>query len=301
MEPTEEKERGPAAARQRERWSSGLVWVAVIAAIVIVGRFTPIKPVRGFFGGFDWLTEQALRLTQDLFESYGYLAVFLGPLLENTIFLGALIPGTLVMLLAGLSAHDGLIALWPAIPLGIAGAMIGDTISYGIGRFGWQRLGPEARLVRWAERMREPLLKQSVWLVLMYHFAGYSRLIGPAASGFIRMPFLRWVLLDYTGAALWVVSFIMGGYLLGTLGLSLESSERNVRVFELLLFGLAAVAVVVILGRASQERRRRRKAAPGALDPSPPPDGRRPAAALAPDPVDPPTPPPQEESQERVG
>ncbi len=241
------------ARRQRERMA-GIFWLLLIVAIV-VGRFTPVKPVQDFYGSFRWLSEQALRLAEGLFESYGYLTVFLAPLLENTILLGAILPGALVMLLAGLGAHDGLIRLWPAIPLGILGAWIGDTVSYGIGRFGWQKLGPESRLVRLSERMREPLLEQSAWLVLLYHFAGYSRVVGPAASGFIRMPFGRWVLLDYAGSAAWVVVYVMGGYLLGVFGLSLEATDRNVRVFEALLFALAVVAVAVVMNRSLGRRR----------------------------------------------
>ncbi len=256
---------------QRERMA-GLLWLLLIVAI-IVGRFTPIKPVQDFFGRFRWLSEQALRLAEGLFESYGYLTVFLAPLLENTILLGAILPGALVMLLGGLGAHDGLIHLWPAIPLGILGAWIGDTISYAIGRFGWQKLGPDSRLVRWSERVREPLLEQSAWLVLMYHFAGYSRVVGPAASGFIRMPFRRWVLLDYAGAAAWVVVYMMGGYLLGVLGLSLEATDRNVRVFEALLFALAIVAVAVVLNRGL--RRRSEEGTPAARAGVPSTDGQR--------------------------
>jgi membrane protein DedA with SNARE-associated domain len=266
----------PAEGRRDRRRRTAFLWWLAIGAIFIAGRFTPFKPVQQFFGSFRWLTEQSLRLAEDLFESYGYLTVFLAPLLENTIFLGALLPGTLVMLLAGLGAHDGLINLWPAIPLGILGAWIGDTISYGIGRYGWQRLGPESRLVRWAEGMRGPLIEQSSWIVVMYHFAGYTRLVGPAASGFIRMPFGRWVVLDYFGSALWVIAYMMGGYLLGVFGLSLEASDSNVRVFEIILFVLAMVAIVVVVNR-SQKRGGRKEEAPSTDSLEPSKDGHRPA------------------------
>jgi membrane protein DedA with SNARE-associated domain len=299
MDPPDKKDQGPFTGPWFDRWRSSLIWGAVIAAIIIIGRLTPFSPVRGFFGSFSWLTEQAVRLAKDLFESYGELTVFLGPLLENTIFLGAIIPGTLIMLLAGIATHDGFIDLYVAIPLGIAGAIIGDTISYGIGRFGWKRLGPESRLVRWAERMREPLLEHSVWLVLSYHFAGYSRLIGPAASGFIRVPLLRWMLLDYIGASLWVISFIMGGYLLGAAGLSLDdTSETNIQVFEIIIFAMLAIGVLVVFRRAGARRRQQDDTERGASEPAPSTDGPRPAATATLDLGDPPS---KEETRERQG
>ena len=251
VEAGEEGREGTRAER-REGWTrSDWAWVVAVFAVITVLRFLPIRPLQGFFDRFSWLTRQAVELAEDLFESYGYLTVFLAPMLENTIFIGWLIPGTLVMLLAGLGAQDGLISFWPAVLLGIVGAIIGDTISYGIGRFGWQRLGPETRLVRWAESMREPLLSHSVWLILSYHFGGYSRMIGPPAAGFLRVPLLRWMLLDYFGVTLWVLVFLASGYLLGgVFGLSLDDSERNVRVLEIALFIFFIIAVATILRTA---------------------------------------------------
>lgn len=256
MQDASEQDEGQASERGPRFRNRDLIWIVVIAGVILVGRVTPFKPIQGAFGRFNWLTEQGLRVAQDLFESYGYLTVFLAPLLENTLFIGAIIPGTLVMLLAGLSAHDGLISFWPAILLGIIGAIIGDTISYGMGRYGWKRFGLESRFGRWAERMREPLLKHSIWLVLSYHFAGYSRLIGPAASGYLRLPLLRWMLLDYIGVTLWVISFLTAGYLLGAAGLTLDDSEGNVQIFEIILFIffiIAAVSVLRMAGRANKQ------------------------------------------------
>lgn len=257
----------PLGAQMLQRWRSFvLVWVAV-GIVVIVGRLSPIDPVRDFFNSFNWLTKEALNIAEQLFEDYGYWTVFFAPMAENTLFIGALIPGTIVMLLAGLSAHDGLISFWPAVGLATCGAIIGDTISYGIGRFGWQRLGPEARLVRWSERMREPLLNHSIWLVLSYHFAGYSRLVGPAAAGFIRMPLLRWMLLDYIGVAIWVVVFLSGGYALGEWGgLTLEQSDRNVQIFEFILFAFFIIAIFTIVRAANRQRREREAAADPSQD-----------------------------------
>lgn len=254
MPPTE-LNHDPAASSEQVPWyENTLVWVVVFAGVFLALRFVPYQPLQNVLGSFSWLTEKALTIAKNLFQHYGYLTVFLAPLLENTIFLGAIIPGTIIMLLGGLSAHDGLVSIWLAIPLGILGAWIGDTISYGIGRFGWKRLGADSRLVKWAEEMRGPLLEHTSWLVVLYHFAGYSRLIGPAASGFLRVPFARWVLLDYFGSALWVVVFMTGGYLLGVAGLTLESTDKNVRIVEVLLFALAIISVSLILFRANKKK-----------------------------------------------
>ncbi len=254
MQNTEVQDDLPDSGSHQPWYANPLTWGVLLGGVVLLLRLVPYPPLQDNLNVFSWLTEQALDVTKRLFENYGYLTVFLAPLLENTIFLGAIIPGTIVMLLAGLSAHDGLINIWLAYPLAIMGAWIGDTISYGIGRFGWNRLGPESRFAKMAEEMREPILEHTKWIVLLYHFAGYSRIIGPAASGFFRVPFGRWIVLDYLGSALWAVSFITGGYLLGVFGLSLDSTDNNVQVVEILLFGFAAVSIGIVLYRARTKK-----------------------------------------------
>jgi len=255
METADGSDRAPDSADWIERGRGFALLTLIVATVIIIGRFTPFSPVQRAFSVFGWVTEQAVDITRELFERWGEPTVFLAPLLENTIFLGALIPGTLVMVLAGVATENGLIRLELAIPLAIAGAIIGDTISYWIGRFGWQRLGPESRLVKFSERIREPLMNHSVWLILSYHFAGYSRLVGPASAGFLRVPFMRWAILDYIGVTLWVITFIMAGYILGVAGLNLDDpSERDIQIFELLLFGLLVIGVFLIFRQASRKQ-----------------------------------------------
>jgi membrane protein DedA with SNARE-associated domain len=81
----------------------------------------------------------------------------------------------------------------------------------------------------------------------------------------MRMPLRRWIVLDYIGAALWVVVFMTAGYLLGVFGLSLDTSEKNVRVFELILFAFFVIAILTMMRQAGQ-RQRARDAAAGEHD-----------------------------------
>jgi len=214
----------------------------------------------------DRLAEETAELVEGLFESYGYWVVFLGTFLENTLLLGLVVPGVLVMILAGLSVHEGTLSLPVVIVLGIAGTIAGDTVSYVVGRLGWYRflarLGGE-RFHRWTEGLRQPVMRWSVLFVLFYHFAGYSRVIGPAMAGVLRMPARRWVLLDMIGASLWVTAFVMEGYVLGRLGITLDSTQDNFRFFEWLLFAAFAGWIVVLAFSARHLLRQRRATANG--------------------------------------
>src|SRR3972149_1084599 len=106
---------------------------------------------------FGQFAEQIAEITRNLFESYGYWVVFFGTLLENTLFRGLLVPGVLVIFLAGLEAEEGALALPLVLAVGVAGTVLGDTISYTLGRLFWRRLLRSERAARWAERLPEPL------------------------------------------------------------------------------------------------------------------------------------------------
>lgn len=197
----------------------------------------PVEIFRGYSSLLRWVADAL----QDLFEDYGYWVVFFGTLSENTLLVGLIVPGALVVILAGIAAHDGTISVPLAIALGICGTILGDTLSYFIGRYGWSRFGHFPMLAELSEKVREPLLRRGGWFVLFYHFAGYTRVIGPTAAGLLRMPFRRWSVADYGGAVLWVCGYFGIGYLLGIAGLSLDSTDRWFRVLE---WGLL-VAVVI--------------------------------------------------------
>ena len=99
---------------------------SIVDSVLDVLEWIVMLPV-AIFRGYGSLLRWAADAVQSLFEDYGYWVVFFGTLCENTLLVGLIVPGALVVLLAGLAAHDGTIS-WPqAIVLGIVGTIIGDT------------------------------------------------------------------------------------------------------------------------------------------------------------------------------
>ena len=188
----------------------------------------PVEIFRAYSSLLRWAADSV----QDLFEEYGYWVVFFGTLSENTLLVGLIVPGALVVILAGIAAHDGTISIPLSIVLGICGTVLGDTISYFLGRYGWSRFGHMKMLSDLSQKVREPLMRRGVWFVLFYHFAGYTRVIGPTAAGLLRMPYHRWAMADYGGAVLWILGYFAIGYGLGLAGITLDSTDRWFRIVE---------------------------------------------------------------------
>ena len=84
--------------------------------------------------------------------------------------------------------------------------------------------------------------------VFFFPKMGTSTVFESAAAGFLRMPFRRWMLLDYIGVSIWVFTYMSAGYLMGAIfNLSLDDSTRNVRIFEAILFAFFIIALISIM------------------------------------------------------
>lgn len=227
-----------------------LIVLAFWFVFLIVPHVSPWEGLNDNLRIFQRFNRWGIGRIEELFDDHGYWVVFIAVLLENSMFLGLVVPGAIILILAGLTAENGDINIWWVFALGMAATILGDTISYLIGRLGWMRAIQNSSLGPSIERVRERMEGHTTWLILVYHFAGYSRMVGPLAAGIFRVPYGRWALLDHTGAALWVVTFTMAGYFLGLSGVEFSDTKTIATIIEWGLFALLVVMVVVIYTRA---------------------------------------------------
>src|SRR5438128_10657473 len=79
------------------------------------------------------------RISDWILSLDGWIAlviVFLVPALEASAFLGFVFPGEIAVILGGVLAFNGRIALPAVMAAAVAGAIVGDTIGYFVGRRG---------------------------------------------------------------------------------------------------------------------------------------------------------------------
>lgn len=180
-----------------------------------------------------------------LIQQYGYLAVFVGSMLE----------GETLLVLAGLAAHRGYLSLEWVIVIAAAGAYLGDQICFVIGRlFGrrvlarWPRLEPSiARADALLARRR------GAFIVVGLRFMYGLRTGGIFAIAMSRMPWPRFASLNLLGVLLWAPLVAGGGYVLGH---AVEPLLADLRVAEPYVF-----ATIIIVGVTVWLLRRRRKRA----------------------------------------
>ncbi len=245
----------PAPADAVAAWlKRNLNWLVLAfgLAFFLLPHVSPFGTLNHYLNSPQRLSQWMLGKLESLFADYGYYVVFLGVFLENAMFLGFLVPGSVILILAGLSAENGSINIWFVFALAVIATIMGDTLSYAVGRMGWAKAIEKGAAGGVVERLRGAMESNHVWIILGYHWAGYSRAVGPAAAGLFQIPYRRWAPLDYSGGAIWAVAYVMLGVLLGALGVEFSDTRTLVRLIEVLFLGVFVVAIAVAWYRSSK-------------------------------------------------
>lgn len=197
-----------------------------------------------------------------------YLVVFAIAASETSALVGLLVPGETLVLAAGALAAQGYFDVTQLIVAVVAGAIVGDSIGYGIGR--WyrsrhrvagqphgaaaqphhanrhthqataQERGPGwlARLIGGdrVARVESLLARRGGLAIFVGRFIGFVRSLLPFVAGAAGMGYRRFLAYDLPAAIAWGVSSVLAGVLLG------ESAGQ--------LFSLAGMGAIVVLAAA---------------------------------------------------
>jgi len=158
-----------------------------------------------------------MELVTSLVADYGYLAIFL--LLAPGIF-GIPIPDEFLLTFIGYLALRGDLGLIPALAVVVAGAILGITLDYWVGRAAGARLIREAggycsiKPSRF-KRLEESLRRGGGWVFFLGYFLPGVRHWVAIAAGITRFPLADFTLSAYSGALAWSLGYIFLGYFLG--------------------------------------------------------------------------------------
>ncbi len=193
---------------------------------------------------------------------YGSFALFI--LLMLGIF-ALPIPDETLMVVSGVLLSKGQLELIPTAIAAFAGACCGITISYLIGKTAGayliKKFGPwigitAVRMQRvhdWFERIGRWTLLVGYFIPGVRHLTGY-------AAGVTLMEYRHFALFSYTGAAIWVTTFLSIGYFVGNKWHHIYNTLES-HWYELLLatLGIAALISFIFWLRAWRSKGRKSK------------------------------------------
>ncbi len=164
-------------------------------------------------------TGHIFALLREYFQRYGYWTVAGMLLVENT---GAPVPGETTLLFASFLAYsEHQLRLPVIIVVGIAAAVLGDNTGYAVGHFGGRRLVD--RYLRFFHLSRETIKKGEAFFdrhgavtILFARFVAGLRVIAGPLAGTLRMPWRKFLLFNFLGAATWVTAIAAIGFFFGS-------------------------------------------------------------------------------------
>lgn len=181
---------------------------------------------------------------KELLVTYGPLVVLIWTFFE----------GETVLLVAGFLAQQGYMSLELAMLAAFVGSLSGDQLYFWIGRrFGQQILEWRPNWRARIDRALRLLVRHQNLFILSFRFVYVVRNVASFSIGLAGVSARRFTILNSIAAALWALSFGLGGYFFG------KTYERFIgRVQELEGYMVGTVVVLLcafLLWRKTQQRR----------------------------------------------
>jgi membrane protein DedA with SNARE-associated domain/membrane-associated phospholipid phosphatase len=151
------------------------------------------------------------------FRLLGYWVVLLVSFLESRGFVGLLVPGSVFLVVVGSLAAAGYFDLGGFIWFAVAGAVLGDGISFVLGKRGHILFSDDNRIFKasYLAKGQDFFTRHGGKSVFLGRFIGFVRPIIPFVAGLSHMEAKRFYLWNILSALLWAPAFLLPGYFFG--------------------------------------------------------------------------------------
>jgi undecaprenyl-diphosphatase len=182
--------------------------------------------------------------------------VFLLPALEASAFVGVVLPGEIGVILGGVLANQHKLPLAAVLIAAIAGAVIGDSVGYWVGkRYGETLLSKVPNRILKPEhvnRAEETIRDFGGKAVFLGRFTAALRALVPGMAGMSRLHYGRFLAWNALGGVMWAAAFTILGYLAGS---QYQRLEHYANLIGLALL-VAIAAFLVVRHRRKKNARR---------------------------------------------
>jgi membrane-associated protein len=201
---------------------------------------------------------------KSLLETFGVLGLFGVIFAETGLMVGFFLPGDSLLVLAGLVAAVGADSkLNVDVNLGVVlvGLFIAAVIGAQTGYFIGQKAGPalfrrpDSRLFKqeYVDKAQHYFDRYGTKTIVLARFIPIVRTFANPIAGVAKMPVREFTIFNIIGAALWVVTVTMLGFVLGK---TIPSAEDHLFVIEGIIIALSLVPIGIEYVRSRRQRSR---------------------------------------------
>ena len=192
---------------------------------------------------------------------YGGLALLLFIIFAETgLFFGFFLPGDSLLFVAGLLSTSKYIdqPVWLLIIFLVIAAFSGTCVGYYFGAWAKRYFKPKDDNLfykpRYIEMARDFYKRYGMMAFIVGRFLPIVRTFVPILAGIVRIEFKKFLVYNFLGASLWIVSLVMAGHLLGN---AFPALIDNVEIIIVALIVVTAIPVILSFRRNSVANRRK--------------------------------------------
>jgi membrane-associated protein len=201
---------------------------------------------------------------KSLLETFGVLGLFGIIFAETGLMVGFFLPGDSLLVLAGLVAAVGADSkLNVDLNLGVVlvGLFIAAVIGAQTGYFIGQKAGPalfrrpDSRLFKqeYVDKAQHYFDRYGTKTIVLARFIPIVRTFANPIAGVAKMPVREFTIFNIIGAALWIVTVTMLGFVLGK---TIPSAEDHLFVIEGIIIALSLIPIGIEYVRSRRQRSR---------------------------------------------
>lgn len=190
-------------------------------------------------------SEDFVSQLSSLYGRYGYEIVFLGSILEALVLVNFFAPGAVAMGLGAVFARAGQLDLTLAILTAVAGAIIGYTLDFILGLFGFSAFLEKTDFGKTLGKIRNRLEKSKMRSLSLGFIHPNIGSFLSLAAGTLRMHFIQFSLLALLSTLAWYSLWGIMVFVLGEVFLTVLTKYA----FVLILLALSVWILSVVYGR----------------------------------------------------
>lgn len=181
---------------------------------------------------------------------WAYVLLFAFSLAESIAVVGILVPGATFVVIFGFLVAQGFYNFENAVVFATIGAILGDILSFVLGRRGIDPAKRFPKLFSQAtvDRAETFMLKYGVAGVFLGRFIGPLRPFIPFVAGALKMQWRRFMVMNILSAILWAISYLAIGFFFGQFWSSIHRGLRWVGV------GMLVIIVIYIVWQLTRRR-----------------------------------------------
>jgi membrane protein DedA with SNARE-associated domain len=196
-------------AAMRSCWLTFVGAVALFAILVSTGS----NALAASTDPTERHVERYLKRMQPLLQRYGYTVIAAAVMVEG---IGVPAPGQTLLIAGAFEAAQGRMNIAWILVLTTACAIAGNSIGYGIGRWGGRALLNKLNAnVSRRQRLENMFNRHGGVVILLGRFIDGFRQLNGIVAGVLRMPWWTFTLYNVAGALLWTGAWALGTYYLG--------------------------------------------------------------------------------------